>query len=128
MYFWFIDSDEFIDSYTYRILCHSTRYALTRNLKNWGEDANKFIGDCWVGTNKTAASISTSCWPFGFGRFACPGRFLAVAEIKLMVLHLISRVDIFMEDGKYEVMDPMNTVDVTPRGKLFLLPEDKPLL
>ncbi|KAG6868039.1 hypothetical protein C0993_008125, partial [Termitomyces sp. T159_Od127] len=49
------------------------------NVDNWGEDADKFIGDRWVGTDKTAASISTSYWPFGLGRFACPGRYLAIA-------------------------------------------------
>ncbi|KAG6859088.1 hypothetical protein C0995_011634 [Termitomyces sp. Mi166 len=96
--------------------------------KNWGEDAKKFIGDRWVGTDKTAASISTSYWPFGLGRFACPGRNLAIAEIKLMVLTLISRVDVFMEGGKYEVIDPLNTVAVPPRGQLLLVPLEKPLL
>jgi hypothetical protein len=96
--------------------------------KNWGEDANKFIGDRWVGTDKTAASISTSYWPFGLGRFACPGRVLAIAEIKLMVLTLISRVDISMEGGKYEIIDPLNTVAVPPRGQLLLLPLEKALL
>ncbi|KAF8904067.1 cytochrome P450 [Gymnopilus junonius] len=98
------------------------------NPKNWGEDANKFIGDRWVGTDKTAASVSTSYWPFGLGRFACPGRYLAVAEIKLMILTLISRVDIFMEGGKYEIIDPLNTVAVPPRGQLLFLPLEKPLL
>ncbi|KAG5335000.1 hypothetical protein C0989_002595 [Termitomyces sp. Mn162] len=47
--------------------------------ENWGEDAHKFIGDRWVGTDKTAASVSSSYWPFGLGRFACSGRYLAVA-------------------------------------------------
>ncbi|KAG6909192.1 hypothetical protein DXG01_001706 [Tephrocybe rancida] len=98
------------------------------NTKNWGDDANKFIGDRWVGTDKTAASISASYWPFGLGRFACPGRILAIAEIKLMVLTLISRVDISMEGGKYEIVDPLNTVAVPPRGQLLFLPVEKPLL
>ncbi|KAG6865083.1 hypothetical protein C0991_005227 [Blastosporella zonata] len=98
------------------------------SVKNWGDDADKFMSDRWIGTGKTAASISTAYWPFGLGRFACPGRFVAVAEIKLMVLYLISRVDISMEGGKYEVIDPMNTVAVPPRGKLLFLPLEKPLL
>lgn len=49
--------------------------------ENWGEDACKFIGDRWVGTGKTAISISTAYWPFGLGRFACPGRALAIAGL-----------------------------------------------
>ncbi|KAG6856478.1 hypothetical protein H0H87_004057 [Tephrocybe sp. NHM501043] len=98
------------------------------SVKNWGEDGDKFIGDRWVGTDKTAASISTSYWPFGLGRFACPGRILAIAEIKLMILTLISRVDISMEGGKYEIIDPLNTVAVPPRGQLLFMPLEKPLL
>ncbi|KXN91525.1 hypothetical protein AN958_12767, partial [Leucoagaricus sp. SymC.cos] len=98
------------------------------NVEYWGEDAIKFIGDRWVGTDKTAASISASYWPFGLGRFACPGRFLAIAEIKLMVLTLISRVDIFMEGGKYEIVDPLNTVSVPPHGQLLISPLEKPFL
>ncbi|KAG6834458.1 hypothetical protein H0H93_009498, partial [Arthromyces matolae] len=98
------------------------------NPKNWGEDAKIFVSDRWVGTDKAAASISTGYWPFGLGRFACPGRFLAVAEIKLMVLNLISRADIFLDGGKYEVVDPLNTVAVPPRGQLRIQPLEKPLL
>lgn len=45
-----------------------------------------------------------------------------------MVLTLISRVDIFMEGGKYEIVDPLNTVSVPPRGQLLALPLEKPLL
>jgi cytochrome P450 len=44
-----------------------------------GEDAKQFIGDRWMGSGKTSASISSSYWPFGLGRFACPGRQLAIA-------------------------------------------------
>ncbi|KAG6834438.1 hypothetical protein H0H93_009621, partial [Arthromyces matolae] len=98
------------------------------NSKNWGEDAKIFVGDRWVGTDKTAASVSAGYWPFGLGRYACPGRFLAVAEIKLVVLNIISRVDIFLQGGKYEVVDPLNTVAVPPKGQLLIKPLEKPLL
>lgn len=45
-----------------------------------------------------------------------------------MALTLLSRVDVFMEGGSYEVIDPLNTVAVPPRGQLLFLPLDKPLL
>ena len=45
-----------------------------------------------------------------------------------MVLTLISRVDIFMQGGKYEIIDPLNTVAVPPHGQLLALPLEKPLL
>ncbi|KAG6835309.1 hypothetical protein H0H93_002872 [Arthromyces matolae] len=81
------------------------------NTKSWGENAGTFVGDRWVGTDKTAASISTAYWPFGLGRFACPGRFLAVAEIKLMVLNLISRVDVSLEGA---IAVPVHITDNPP--------------
>jgi cytochrome P450 len=52
---------------------------LHENTDIHGEDAKKFIGDRWMGSGKTSTSISTGYWPFGLGRFACPGRQLAIA-------------------------------------------------
>ncbi len=46
-----------------------------------GEDAEEFVGDRWMGQGKPAVMVSPSYWPFGLGRFACPGRALAVAGI-----------------------------------------------
>lgn len=44
-----------------------------------GEDAEDFVGERWVGTGRPAIMLSPSYWPFGLGRWACPGRALAVA-------------------------------------------------
>ncbi|KAJ7695418.1 cytochrome P450 [Mycena rosella] len=98
---------------------------LHENTDLHGEDAKKFIGDRWMGSGKTSASISTGYWPFGLGRFACPGRQLAIAEIKLMIFALIARADLSMEGNKYTVIDPLNTTAVPPRGQLLLTRLDK---
>ncbi|KAJ6595831.1 cytochrome P450 [Mycena vulgaris] len=108
-----------------------------------GDDATKFIGDRWVGSGKSSAGISSAYWPFGLGRFACPGRVLAIAyalfcsrrclanefylrrEIKLMIFALVGRADLAMEGGKYTVIDPLNTTAVPPRGQLLLKPLEK---
>ncbi len=45
----------------------------------YGENARDFVGDRWVGTGKLAVMLSPSYFPFGLGRWACPGRGLAVA-------------------------------------------------
>ncbi|KAJ7250588.1 cytochrome P450 [Mycena rebaudengoi] len=84
-----------------------------------GEDAKQFIGDRWMGSGKTSASISSSYWPFGLGRFACPG------QIKLMLFALIARADLSMEGDTYTVVDPLNTTAVPPQGQLLLKPFDK---
>lgn len=35
---------------------------------------------------------------FGYGRHACPGRFFALAEIKLILAHMILTYDIKLEN------------------------------
>ncbi|KAK0222167.1 cytochrome P450 [Armillaria fumosa] len=87
-----------------------------------GEDAEEFVGDRWVGQGKPAVMVSPSYWPFGLGRFACPGRALAVAEIKLAVFFLIGRAFPSLEGDKYEVVDPLNVTSVPPVGQLLLRP------
>ncbi|KAK0503647.1 cytochrome P450 [Armillaria luteobubalina] len=87
-----------------------------------GEDAEEFVGDRWVGQGKPAVMVSPSYWPFGLGRFACPGRALAVAEIKLAVFFLIGRAFPSLEGDKYEVVDPLNITSVPPVGRLLLRP------
>ncbi len=85
--------------------------------------------------------VSPSYWPFGLGRFACPGRALAVAgmisfllyfptdvlniwsqEIKLAVFFLIGRAFPSLEGDKYEVVDPLNVTSVPPLGRMLLRP------
>ncbi|KAK0185685.1 cytochrome P450 [Armillaria mellea] len=85
-----------------------------RNPAYHGEDAEEFVGDRWVGQGKPAVMVSPSYWPFGLGRFACPGRALAVAEIKLAVFFLIGRAFPSLEGDKYEVVDPLNITSVPP--------------
>lgn len=103
-----------------------------------GDDAHEFIGDRWIGTGKPAIMLSPTYWPFGFGRWSCPGRALAVAgmlrhcpyclrseytksaEIKLAVMSILTYADVSLENGVYEVVDPMNVTSVSPRGRLII--------
>ncbi|KJA21005.1 hypothetical protein HYPSUDRAFT_166348 [Hypholoma sublateritium FD-334 SS-4] len=39
--------------------------------------------------------------PFGHGRAACPGRFFAATELKLMMAHLITHYDFKLEKNEY---------------------------
>lgn len=39
---------------------------------------------------------------FGYGRHACPGRFFATNEIKMVLARLILEYDIKMPDGQTE--------------------------
>lgn len=89
-----------------------------------GMDAHIFRPERWSGQNaKPAVMTSPSYLPFGLGRWACPGRFLAVMEIKMMVWSIIARATPILRDGMYEVIDPLNTIAVPPKGELTLKPQ-----
>ncbi|KIY71972.1 cytochrome P450 [Cylindrobasidium torrendii FP15055 ss-10] len=85
-----------------------------------GEDAEDFVGERWVGTGRPAIMLSPGYWPFGLGRWACPGRALAVAEIKLFVMSLLAEADLSLESGEYTVVDPLTVTSVAPVGTLLL--------
>ncbi|KAG9225432.1 hypothetical protein CCMSSC00406_0002935 [Pleurotus cornucopiae] len=89
---------------------------------HYGENAKVFVGDRWVGTGKPATMVSPNYFPFGLGRWACPGRGLAVAEIKLFILSLIAHANLSLENGEYRVVDPLNVTSVAPKGRIFLHP------
>lgn len=44
---------------------------------------------------------------FGYGRHACPGRFFATNEIKLVLTRLILNYDLKMPPGRTERWDPL---------------------
>ncbi|KAK6837256.1 hypothetical protein RU639_001324 [Aspergillus parasiticus] len=53
-------------------------------------DPKRFDGMRWVEKQKAASTKDLRHLSFGLGRWACPGRFLAVAEIKLAVFALFA--------------------------------------
>ncbi|KAF9934633.1 hypothetical protein BGZ67_003769 [Mortierella alpina] len=65
-----------------------------------GEDPNEFRPWRFIGKSKAATKASTDFLPFGMGKHACPGRFLAVQELKTVGVLLVSRF------SKIEMQDP----------------------
>ncbi|KAJ3481441.1 hypothetical protein NLI96_g7662 [Meripilus lineatus] len=53
------------------------------------------------GTNKIkdVTATSTEFLIFGHGRHACPGRFFAFTELKLMLIHLVLNYDVILADS-----------------------------
>lgn len=47
---------------------------------------NEFNGERWVGSGKSAAMTGPGYLAFGLGRWACPGRLLAVMGIDSLCL------------------------------------------
>lgn len=57
---------------------------------NNGELINRF----------TAGQTDKNSLSFGYGGQACPGRYFAVAEIKLVLMRLLLEFDFKLEEGK----------------------------
>ncbi|KZT73374.1 cytochrome P450 [Daedalea quercina L-15889] len=98
------------------------------NPEIFGDEATDFNGFQWAEQNKDAAMTGAAHIVFGLGRFACPGRVLAINEIKLIVLCLIGRATPSLLEGRFEVTDPLNTVTQPPKGTLIFTPLEQSLL
>ncbi|KAJ7689419.1 cytochrome P450 [Mycena rosella] len=57
--------------------------------------------DCGEGTKHQMSTPSHDFLVFGIGRTACPGRFFAVNEQKLMMAHIITTYDFKLKDGVF---------------------------
>ncbi|KAI0002413.1 cytochrome P450 [Russula compacta] len=67
-----------------------------------GFDGFRFarLRECDGGSRHLAGTTSTAHMPFGHGRRACPGRFFAITEIKLVLAHIVVTYDLKLEEGK----------------------------
>jgi len=66
------------------------------------EQAQAFRPGRWSSARPDATSLRHACMPFGAGPRMCPGRYLALAEIKMATAMLLSRfeiVDVGVEGG-----------------------------
>jgi cytochrome P450 len=63
-------------------------------------------GDIRAPRNATSTvSLDNAFLGFGFGRFACPGRFFALNELKLFVAHMVLNYDVECLDRRPELTD-----------------------
>lgn len=64
-------------------------------------------------------SISPSSLTFGYGRHACPGRFFAANEIKMIVAHALLKYDFRLSegsDGRYQNIEFAGMVSAAPEA------------
>ncbi|KAL5513586.1 hypothetical protein ACEPAH_3985 [Sanghuangporus vaninii] len=92
------------------------------NPKYQTPDASEIKYDRWILTNKSAATTGRTHLSFGPGRWACPGRTLAIAEIKMLVWSIIYRATPLLEGDSYEIVDKLEITARAPRGNLILEP------
>ncbi|KAJ7053982.1 cytochrome P450 [Mycena amicta] len=84
-------------------------------------DPNTFKPERWHAPNNRPAVMSSASYiAFGMGRWACPGRVLAVSEIKMIVWSLIVKATPHLDGNTYKIVDPLNVTSIPPEGKLKL--------
>ncbi|KAK9693329.1 hypothetical protein K7432_013972 [Basidiobolus ranarum] len=87
------------------------------NNEEWqGANPEKFDPWRFVGKNKQATKIGADFLPFGIGRFACPGRFFAIQEIKTVLSIMIRNYHVTMVD-KFQIIDVGNSIRL-PYGRV----------
>ncbi|KAI5992844.1 cytochrome P450 [Pisolithus marmoratus] len=99
-----------------------TNYSRTMN----GENAAQFDPTRWI-DGPAASTVSSGYLTFGFGRWACPGRTIAVTVIKMIVFTLLAVSVPEVEGGEYVVTDPLNMMSLPPIGRVIFHPLDSGL-
>jgi len=92
---------------------------------NYGSTGTEFNGFQWEQKGQPAVQGSPKFLTFGLGRWACPGRQLAVHEIKIMLYMLLSRFDIGLKPGSFRVTNNINTTSVAPEATFILKLREK---
>ncbi|KAF9562415.1 hypothetical protein EC968_005239 [Mortierella alpina] len=69
-----------------------------------GEATDKFRPWRFVGRSRSATRVASDFLPFGMGRHACPGRFLAVQMLKSVAATMVMRY------SKIEMQDPSKEI------------------
>ncbi|KAJ4464453.1 cytochrome P450 [Lentinula edodes] len=95
--------------------------------KHHGHNAELFLAQRWCGQDKPAVMGSASYFPFGLGRWACPGRFLAINEIKIIAWSIIGRSTPCLKGNAYQITDPLNITSVPPKATIILQPLNRQL-
>jgi cytochrome P450 len=83
------------------ICTHSAHFSDANYTDPLTFDPLRFVKLKAVNPEKQYGIISTSgeFLPFGLGRHACPGRYFAASELKLMLAYVVKNYDVKLEQG-----------------------------
>lgn len=87
---------------------------------HYGPDGTTFRGFQWHEQGKPAVQGNNDFISFGIGRWGCPGRHLAIAEIKIILISLFAKYDVQLKDGDFSTPDPMNATSVAPEAVIVV--------
>ena len=91
-----------------------------RHPDNYGSTGEVFDGFQWAEKGRAAVQGSPQFLSFGLGRWACPGRQLAIHEIKIMLYMLFSKFDIVLKEGSFVIRNHINTTSVPPEATFLV--------
>lgn len=91
-----------------------------RHPDNYGTAGEVFDGFQWQKDGRAAVQGSPEFLTFGLGRWACPGRQLAIHEIKIVLYMFFSKFDIKLKENSFRIIDHINTTSVAPEATLLL--------
>ncbi|KAF9355985.1 hypothetical protein BGX34_010162 [Mortierella sp. NVP85] len=101
-----------------RVTCNG--WSVHQTQETQGEDPTEFRPFRYVGKNKAATKAAPDFLPFGLGRHVCPGRFLAVQDMKIfgaLIVGRYSKIEI-LEREKTKLM-LQNRLGTTPPSPLI---------
>lgn len=93
-----------------------------RHPDNYGTTGEVFDGFQWQKHGRAAVQGSPEFLTFGLGRWACPGRQLAIHEIKIVLYMFFSKFDIRVKENSFRIIDHINTTSIAPEATLLLSP------
>ncbi|KAF9104521.1 hypothetical protein BGX29_001764 [Mortierella sp. GBA35] len=87
-----------------------------------GEDVSEFRPWRFVGKNKAATKAASDFLSFGVGKHACPGRFLAIQELKTIGALMVSKYSkIEMQNPSHRKRALLSRIgDPCPSGLIFI--------
>ncbi|KAF4986438.1 hypothetical protein FGRMN_10831 [Fusarium graminum] len=87
---------------------------------NYGDQGSTFNGFQWATYDRPAVQGNPEFLTFGLGRWACPGRALAIHEIKIILYFFFSKFDTKLKANTFRVTNTINTTSVAPEATLLL--------
>ncbi|CAI0450735.1 unnamed protein product [Linum tenue] len=96
-------------------------WAIARDPRYWGEEAEKFLPERFTDTNVTFRGGDFEFLPFGAGRRMCPGMSFGLAAVELPLANLLYHFDWKLPNGvESENLDMEEIFGITIRRKNHL--------
>lgn len=111
-----IIADHHVPKGTLILICP---WAINRSRKIWGADAEEFKPERWLGDEASRPKSLRSNLTFLHGPRSCIGQAFSRAELKCLVVSMITRFELQMADPD-ELIEPAGLITIKPKHGLRL--------